>query len=116
MNAIFSGTTCTCKVHFFRFKRMNMNNVKKLSDLTPENLTKIFQYHFQDDTVRVQIASGNDFSSKSDHFQSEMKCVNVTVSREGSNPKLIRFRKNYFSEYVTFNIKLCFCQALSISL
>ena len=69
-----------------------MNIVKKLSDLTPENLTKIFQYHFQDETLRIQVASENDFSSKSDHFQSEMKCVNVTVSKDGYDPKLIRFR------------------------
>ena len=57
-------------------------SVQKSSDLTQDNLDKIFQHYFQDDSVTVTVKErGEEFVAKNDQLQSDIKRWTVSVSR-----------------------------------
>ena len=63
--------------------------VEKISDLTEENLTKIFQEFFKDKTLSLEILKGqHDFLGKNDQFQSDIKKWEVKIKKNGEERKL----------------------------
>ena len=56
--------------------------VEKMSDLTEENLSKIFRFYFRDASVKVKILSGNEkFIGDLENYQSEIARWTVRVWR-----------------------------------
>ena len=52
----------------------NIDPMKKLSDLTEQNLTKIFRKYFEDQTLSIKILEENQkFLGANDNFKSDIK-------------------------------------------
>ena len=63
--------------------------VERISDLTQENLNKIFQHYFQDKTLSVEILKGHqNFLGQNDQFQSDIKKWEVNIIRQGEKKNL----------------------------
>ena len=68
--------------------------VKKPSDLTEENLTKIFCHFFQEPSLKVELLSekkNEKFIGDLDNFQSEINKWTVRIVREGQSPTSLSF-------------------------
>ena len=69
-------------------------SVERSSDLTEENLTKIFKHYFQDSSVKVELLSekkNEKFIADKENFQSEINKWTVRILREGNPPEDLSF-------------------------
>ena len=66
--------------------------VQESSDLTQDNLNKIFQYYFQDNSATVTVKEGGEvFVGKNDQLQSDIKRWTVSVARKDESDVEISF-------------------------
>ena len=66
--------------------------VERISDLTPGNLTKIFQHYFRDKNLALEITKdSHDFLGQNDQFQSEIKRWEVRVQSSNGTTQNVSF-------------------------
>ena len=68
--------------------------VERPSDLTEENLTKIFRHFFKEPSLKVELLSekkNEKFIGDLDNFQSEINKWTVRIVREGQTPTNLSF-------------------------
>ena len=82
--------------------------VEKSSDLTQENLTKIFQHYFQDKNLSLEILTGKqNFLGQNDQFQSDIKKWEINIIRNGEKKKLSFIAKTTTGEpFQQFNTRI----------
>ena len=69
-------------------------SVERPSDLTEENLTKIFCHFFQEPSLKVELQSekkNEKFIGDLDNFQSEINKWTIKIIREGQPPTNLSF-------------------------
>ena len=91
--------------------KKTMISVEKPTDLTEENLTKIFRHFFQEPTLNVELLGekkNERFIADKENFQSEINKWTIRILREGQEPTDLSFimKTTSGSKFQRFNSRI----------